>query len=336
MSDSTKTNTAVMDKEKTVSKSDVLELFRQMYLIRQFEIACSQHYTLGNIRGFLHLFIGQEASGVGSIAALGSEDYIVSHYREHGHALARGLNVNRVMAELFGKRTGLSKGKGGSMHLFDISKRFMGGHAIVGAQIPLAAGMALSQQYFKRKGLTMCYFGDGSTSQGVFHETLNMSALWNLPIIFFLENNGYGMGTSLDRARSVGDDLSKGITETYGIETVVVDGMDVLAVLETTRAAVAKVRSSSKPIFIESKTYRFEGHSLADGQKYRDEGDIDPWRKLDPILTFPERMIADYGVEKDEIEAVKVTVDEVVEESVKFATTSEEPTSKELWDDIYA
>ena len=199
-----------------------------MFLIREFELACGENYGKGFIRGFLHLYIGQEATGVGAISALGDNDYIVSAYRDHGHALARGVDVNRAMAELFGRATGLSKGKGGSMHLFDAAKGFMGGHAIVGAQLPLAAGLALAQQYQKTDGITMCFFGDGSTNQGVYHETLNLAAVWKLPILFLLENNGYGMGSAIERVRAGGSDFYPGLA-TYGIPAVEVDGMDVLA-----------------------------------------------------------------------------------------------------------
>ena len=239
------------EKNKRVKKTDkeknqMLELFRQMYLIRQFELACGENYTKGNIRGFLHLYIGQEATAVGSISCLEEEDYIITHYRDHGHAIARGLDVNRSMAELFGKKTGLSKGKGGSMHLFDSAKKFMGGHAIVGGQFPVATGLALACQYKKTGGLVVCYFGDGSTNQGTYHETLNLASVWNLPILFILENNKYGMGSAIDRVRAGGEDFYTG-ADTYDIPAAQVNGMDVLAVKEATEIAVKKVRQTGGP-----------------------------------------------------------------------------------------
>ena len=236
---------AGLDESDVAIKGDHLELFRQMFLIREFELACGENYARGFIRGFLHLYIGQEATGVGAISALGENDYIVSAYRDHGHALARGVDVNRAMAELFGRSTGLSKGKGGSMHLFDAAKGFMGGHAIVGAHLPLAAGLALAQQYEKTEGITMCFFGDGSTNQGVYHETLNLAAVWQLPILFLLENNGYGMGSAIERVRAGGKDFYPGLA-TYGIPAVEVDGMDVLAVKAPSDEAVAYVTQSRR------------------------------------------------------------------------------------------
>ena len=316
-----------------ISKDNLLDIYKKMYLIRAFENACGEQYSSGNIRGFLHLYIGQEATGVGVISQLSKQDYIITHYRDHGHALARGLDVNRCMAELFGKKTGLSKGKGGSMHLFDVTKNFMGGHAIVGAQLPVSAGLALAQKYKKTDGLTVCFFGDGATNQGVYHETLNLASIWKLPILFVLENNGYGMGSSIERVRAGGMDFFPGLS-TYGIEAIEVDGMDVLSVAEATNNAVKHIRDNSEPFFIEAKTFRYVGHSYADGQKYRNNSEIEIWRKRDPLITFPELLVKS-GINNSEIEKINSEIDEIVETAVLFSKESEEPSAEELYTDIY-
>jgi pyruvate dehydrogenase E1 component alpha subunit len=330
-----KSGAAGLDESDVASKTDQLELFRQMYLIRQFELACGENYSKGLIRGFLHLYIGQEATGVGAISTLREDDYVVSHYRDHGHALARGLDVNRAMAELFGRATGTSKGKGGSMHLFDVAKRFMGGHAIVAGQLPLAAGLALAQQYQKTDGLTMCFFGDGSTNQGIYHETMNLAAIWKLPILFFLENNMYGMGSSIERVRAGGIDFYPGMA-TYEIPAVEVDGMDVLAVREATEVAITRIRKGEGPQFIEAKTFRFGGHSLADGQKYRGQEEVKEWEERDPVITFPKKLAEMGLVTQNQINEIKSGVDESVAKAVKFATESPEPDLSEINTDVLA
>jgi pyruvate dehydrogenase E1 component alpha subunit len=330
-----KGSAAGLDESGVGAKTDHLELFRQMYLIRQFEIACGENYSKGLIRGFLHLYIGQEATGVGAISTLREDDYIVSHYRDHGHALARGLDVNRSMAELFGRATGTSKGKGGSMHIFDAAKGFMGGHAIVAGQLPLAAGLALAQQYNKTDALTICFFGDGSTNQGIYHETMNLAAVWKLPVLFFLENNMYGMGSSIERVRAGGIDFYPGMA-TYGIPAVEVDGMDVLAVKEATELAVERIRKGEGPQFVEAKTFRFVGHSLADGQKYRGQEEVKEWEERDPINTFPTRLIQMGIATEEQINEIKANVDDVVAKSVEFAEQSPEPDLSEIYDDVLA
>ena len=317
------------------SKEQMLEMFRQMYLIRQFEIACGENYANGHIRGFLHLYIGQEATGVGALAELGEQDYVVTHYRDHGHALARGLDVNRSMAELFGRKTGLSKGKGGSMHLFDAARRFMGGHAIVGGQLPLALGLAFSQKYQGTDGVTVCFFGDGATNQGIYHETLNLAAVWKAPMLFFLENNGYGMGTAVDRVRAGSPDFYTDVDK-YGIDAVEVDGMDVVAVREVTAAAVKRLRAGEGPLFIEAKTFRYVGHSYADGQKYRSSDEIDEWRKRDPVENFPKMLIEHKIADHKEIDSLRSDVDRQVAGAVKFAEESPQPDPAELFDDVYS
>jgi len=330
-----KSGTAGLDESVVTSKVDHLELFRQMFLIRQFEIACGENYSKGLIRGFLHLYIGQEATGVGAISTLREDDYVVSHYRDHGHALARGLDVNRSMAELFGRATGTSKGKGGSMHLFDAAKGFMGGHAIVAGQLPLAAGLALAQQYNKTDALTICFFGDGSTNQGIYHETMNLAAVWKLPVLFFLENNMYGMGSSIERVRAGGIDFYPGMA-TYGIPAAEVDGMDVLAVKEATEIAVERIRDGEGPQFIEAKTFRFAGHSLADGQKYRGQEEVKEWEERDPVATFPAQLIKRGLVTSDQIDEIKAEVNEAVAKAVEFAEQSPDPDLSEIYNDVLA
>lgn len=317
-----------------MNKEDYLNLYRKMYLIRLFEESCGENYSKGFIRGFLHLYIGQEAVAVGSIDSLEEKDFIVTHYRDHGHAIARGLSTNGLMAELFGKETGVSKGKGGSMHLFDSEKNFMGGHAIVGAQMPLAAGFALASQYRKEDSVTMVYFGDGATNQGTFHETMNLASVWKLPIVFFLENNFYGMGTSVERIRSNGKSFSN-MAEGYGIPSTIVDGMDVIAVKETTKEVVDKVRSGNGPALIEATTFRFQGHSMADPAKYRESSEVDEWRKKDPVESFPEYIISSNIASKEEIEDVKKSVVDEMNAAVKFATESNEPDLESLSKDVY-
>ena len=317
-----------------MNKEDYLNLYRKMYLIRLFEESCGENYSKGFIRGFLHLYIGQEAVAVGSIDSLEDKDFIVTHYRDHGHAIARGLSTDGLMAELFGKETGVSKGKGGSMHLFDSDKNFMGGHAIVGAQMPLAAGFALASQYRKDDAVTMVYFGDGATNQGTFHETMNLASVWKLPMIFFLENNFYGMGTSVERIRSNGKSFSN-LAEGYGIPSTIVDGMDVIAVKETTKEVVNNVRKGNGPALIEATTFRFQGHSMADPAKYRESSEVDEWRKKDPLESFPEYIISKNIASKDEVNDVKKSVENEMDAAVKFATESNEPDLESLSKDVY-
>jgi pyruvate dehydrogenase E1 component alpha subunit len=330
-----KSGAAGLDKSDVAAKSEHLDLFKQMYLIRQFEVACGENYSKGLIRGFLHLYIGQEATGVGAISTLREDDYVVSNYRDHGHALARGVDINRAMAELFGRATGTSKGKGGSMHLFDAAKGFMGGHAIVAGQLPLAAGLALAQQYNKTDAMTICFFGDGSTNQGVYHETMNLASIWKLPILFFLENNMYGMGSSIERVRAGGIDFYPGMA-TYEIPAAEVDGMDVIAVKEATEQAVARIRKGEGPQFIEAKTFRFVGHSIADGQNYRNRDEVKEWEERDPVGTFPSKLIEMGIATSAQIDEIKAEVNDVVAKAVEFAEQSPEPDLSEIHTDVFA
>ena len=311
------------------------EMYRKMYLIRSFETACSENYGLGLIRGFLHLYSGQEAIAVGSLFSLRADDIVVTHYRDHGHAIARGLETKNIMAELFGRSTGVSGGKGGSMHLFDVPRHFMGGHAIVGAQLPLAAGLALSIKYRKQDRISIVFFGDGAVSQGTFHETMNLAALWKLPLLFFLENNLYGMGTHVNLAQAGGTDIYT-VAQNYGVEGVLVDGMDILAVHEVTQRAIERIRSGSGPVLIEAKTFRFEGHSMADPTQYRDPSEVDHWRKKDPIKRFPEFLLENGLITDQEIEAIKIAVDEEIALAVDYAQSSPVPDANQLLSGIYA
>ncbi|MBA30411.1 MAG: pyruvate dehydrogenase (acetyl-transferring) E1 component subunit alpha [Dehalococcoidia bacterium] len=318
-----------------LSKKELLKLQEKMILIREFEEACGENYAKGFIRGFLHLYIGEEAIAVGAISSLEKEDYVVTHYRDHGHALARGLSTESVMAELFGKSTGVSKGKGGSMHLFDVEKNFMGGHAIVGAQLPLALGIALACKYKKENNVVLVFFGDGAVSQGTFHETLNLASLWELPVLFFLENNLYGMGSHVENTRAEGRDIYSS-ADAYGIQAEIVDGMNVLEVLDITKKSLESIRNNSKPILIEAKTFRFSGHSMADPAKYRSKDELNYWLKKDPIKSFEKYLIGENICTKDELKKIKEKAINEIEKAVDFSIKSPEPSLEELKKDIYA
>src|SRR5437870_2415875 len=265
-------------------RETLLTIFRQMLLIRRFEEKCAESYSLGKIGGFCHLYIGQEAVGVGAISAIREDDYVVTSYREHGQAIAKGMSPKAVMAELYGKATGCSHGKGGSMHLFDTRLNFLGGHAIVGGQIPLGTGLAFASKYKGTDQVTLCFFGEAAVNQGAFHESLNMAQLWKLPCIYICENNQYGMGTSLARAMSSQDISQKSCA--YDIASESVDGMDVLAVREATLRAVGRARKEYLPTLLEVRTYRFMGHSMSDPGNYRTRAEIERHQERDPIKLF--------------------------------------------------
>ncbi|MFQ5873420.1 MAG: pyruvate dehydrogenase (acetyl-transferring) E1 component subunit alpha [Dehalococcoidia bacterium] len=322
-------------KERTVDKSKFQDLLRQMLLIRRFEEKAAEMYMRGKIGGFLHLYIGEEAIAAGVMTTLKPDDYIVSHYREHGHALARGIEPRRVMAELFGRATGTSKGKGGSMHLFDASRGFLGGYAIVGAMMPIATGLGLASQMQKNDRVTVCFFGDGAVNQGEFHESLNLAALWNLPVVFFCENNGYGMGTPVDKTFS-GTDISR-LAERYDMHCCEkVNGMDVFDVIRTSQQAVDRARRGEGPSFIEAITYRFRGHSMADPLDYRNKAEEREWRKRDPILILRRHLEEQELLSTEELAEMQREVDEVIEDAVRFADESPVPPEEALYDDIYA
>ncbi len=309
---------------------------RQMLLIRHFEEKAGEAYSLGKIGGFCHLYIGQEALAVGTLAALRPDDYVVSAYREHGQALARGMSARSVMAELYGKATGCSKGKGGSMHLFDAGLNFMGGHGIVGGQIPLGAGFAFAAKYRGTDQVSLCYFGEAAANIGAFHETLNMAGLWKLPVIFVIENNGYGMGTSVGRSSAITDLYERAAS--YNMPGVVVDGQDVDKVKAATDTAVERARRESAPTLMEIRTYRYVGHSMSDAAHgtYRTKEEVEEYRQRDPIQVL-ERRMREAGLLDDP--GFKALNDEVlaeVDDAVRFAEESPDPAPEELWTDVYA
>ena len=318
-----------------MEKWQYTDLLRQMLLIRRFEEKAAEMYMRGKIGGFLHLYIGEEAVAVGSISTLKPQDYIVSHYREHGHALARGIEPRRVMAELFGRSTGTSKGKGGSMHLFDAERGFLGGYAIVGGMMPIAVGLGLAAQQQGNDSVTLCFFGDGAVNEGEFHESLNLAALWNLPVVFLCENNGYGMGSPIQDTFA-GTDIFR-FAPVYGMNTPgKIDGMDVFEVMEATREAVARARKGQGPTFIEVMTYRFRGHSMADPMVYRKKTEEEEWRNKGPIIRMKRHMEELGLLDEGEMKALEAEIDEVVEDSVQFADQSPVLPFESISDDVYA
>lgn len=307
-----------------LNNQDLLNILRQMIVIRKFEQSTERQYKRGNIAGFLHIYSGQEAIAVGAIGALKENDYIVTHYRDHGHALARGIDPNLIMAELYGKVDGTNGGRGGSMHIMDSSKNFMGGYAIVAGQLPIAIGLAMASKFKKKNDVIMCFFGDGAVNEGEFHECLNLASLWKLPVLFILENNLYGMGSSIYETHACGKDVYLSIEDPYKIPAAQVDGMDFFAVRELTEEAIHKIRSGNGPFFIEAMTYRFRGHSIADPSKYRDNSEVEMWIDKDPI-TF----LKDYLVQKnlkEEILEIEKEADEIVLNAESFAENSALPT----------
>ena len=312
----------------------LVELYRQMILIRRFEEKSAEAYVAGKIGGFCHLYIGQEACGVGTISAINKDDYVLGSYREHGLALAKGMSARSIMAELFGKATGCSKGKGGSMHMFDKSLGFLGGHAIVGGQIPLATGTAFATKYQGTDQVTLCYFGEAAVNQGAFHESLNMAQLWKLPCIYICENNQYGMGTSLARAMSLRNIAQKACA--YDMASEFVDGMDVLAVREATMRAVERARKDYLPTLLEIRTYRFMGHSMSDPGNYRTRAEIEKYQERDPIKLFSASLLEEKIVDQKTLDDIDRKVREEVEDALRFAEESPLPDPAELYTDIYA
>ncbi|OLB97286.1 MAG: pyruvate dehydrogenase (acetyl-transferring) E1 component subunit alpha [Candidatus Rokubacteria bacterium 13_1_40CM_68_15] len=310
-------------------------LLGDMMLIRRFEEKAAEAYALGKIGGFLHLSIGEEAVAAGATSVLRRDDYAISTYREHGHCLAKGADPRRVMAELFGRRDGLSKGKGGSMHLFDKSVNFLGGHAIVGAHLPLAAGVGFAINYEGADQVCVCYFGDGAVPQGEFHEAMNLSALWKLPMIWICENNRYAMGTSLERALAQTEIWKFG--EVYGIPSEPVDGMDVLAVRDVVGRAVERARTDKTPTLIEARTYRFRGHSMRDpaGAVYRTKEEVEREKLRDPIALFRDKAIKAGWLSEADVRAIEKDVNDRIDDAVAFADASPEPPVEWLLTDIY-
>jgi pyruvate dehydrogenase E1 component alpha subunit len=312
----------------------LIELYRQMLLIRRFEEKAAEVYVAGKIGGFCHLYIGQEAVAVGAISPLRKDDYVLGSYREHGQALAKGMTARAIMAELYGKATGCSKGKGGSMHMFDKELCFLGGHGIVAGQIPLATGTAFASKYQGTDQVTICFFGEAAVNQGAFHESLNMAQLWKLPCIYICENNQYGMGTSLKRAMSLQDIAQKGCA--YEIASEFVDGMDVLAVREAVERAIARGRKDYLPTLLEIRTYRFRGHSMSDPGKYRTQAEIEQYQQRDPIMLFAASLLEEKITDQQTLDKIDGEVQEIVEDSIRFAEESPFPEAEELYTDIYA
>lgn len=313
----------------------LLHMHYQMVLIRRFEEKAAEEYTLGKIGGFLHLYIGQEASGVGALSALRPEDYVVSSYREHGHAILKGVDPKAVMAELFGKATGCSKGRGGSMHMYSKEHRLIGGQAIVGAQLAIGTGIAFASQYQGKPEVTVVMFGDGAADEGAFHEALNLASLWKLPIVFYCENNQYSMGMAVTKAWSVSSLEPRAAA--YGMAYERLDGMDLLAVREGMMRAAERARTGAGPTLIESVTYRFRGHSMADPAYYRTRDEEARWRsKRDPIALFEAKLKEHDIISDDDINAAIERADAVVEECAQFAEESPMPEPDDLYSDVLA
>jgi len=310
-------------------------LLRQMVLVRRFEERAAESYAQGRIGGFCHLYIGQEAVATGAVAALRADDYVFTSYREHAHALVRGTPPRAVMAELFGKATGCSGGKGGSMHLFDAQRGFLGGHAIVGSHIPIAAGAAFAIKSRETDQVAACFFGEAAVNIGAFHETLNMAALWGLPAIFICENNRYGMGTALERAAAVYDIARRACSYDMASETA--DGMDVLAMYDVTARAVQRAREDKLPTLIEARTYRYMGHSMADPihGHYRTKEELEEQKSRDPIEQLARRLREADLLADDAFKALKQSVEEEVEDAVRFSEESPEPDLSALYTDVY-
>ncbi len=310
-----------------------LRLLRDMLRIRRMEEHSAELYGAGKIRGFLHLYIGEEAVASGTLNALTPEDNIVATYREHGHALLHGIPMKAIMAELYGKQEGCSRGRGGSMHLFDSAHRFFGGSAIVGGGLPLAVGLALADTFKDRGAVTACFFGEGAMAEGVFHESMNLAALWRLPVLFCCENNLYAMGTALARSESQTDLVAKAAA--YKMRTAGIDGMDAAAVHEAVLAARKAVLESREPMFIEFRTYRFRAHSMYDAELYRDKAEVEEWKELDPIETFAGRLKAQDLLTEAQFREIGQQVDAEVKEAIDFAEAGTWEPVEELLKDVY-
>ncbi len=316
-----------------LSREHLLDLLYQMLRIRRFEEKCAELYTQQKIRGFLHLYIGEEAVSVGIMRALGPQDSVVATYREHGQALARGVPMTTVMAEMYGKQEGCSRGRGGSMHVFDAETRFFGGNAIVGGGLPLAVGIALADKMSGRDGVTACFFGDGAVAEGEFHESLNLAALWSLPVLFLCENNQYAMGTALRYTESEQDIHEKAAS--YNMASELVDGMDVVAIEAAAMRAVDAIRETGKPHFLEAKTYRFRAHSMFDAQAYRTKEEIEEWKQHGPVLRFREWMQSTGSLHDEDLAAIESRVAAEIDEAVAFAEAGTWEPVEMLTRDVY-
>ncbi len=316
-----------------MNKQRYLDLYYQMLLIRRLEVSGAELYQAGKIGGFMHLYIGQEAVSTGLIAARQPQDRVITAYRDHGVAINCGIPVNQVMAELMGKSTGISKGRGGSMHMADVSRNFWGGHAIVGAHLPIAAGLALGDKYSGRDSVTICMFGEGATNIGYFHEALNLAKVWTLPVLWVCENNIYGMGTTVERASAVSEIQQK--AEGYGMVHERVDGMNVMAVYEAARKAIDAVRNGSGPRMLEIMTYRFRGHSMGDPERYRKQEEVKKWEEHDPIGVFHAYLTKNKKATARALEEIEMRSKADVEKAVEYAEASPEPGLDTLFDNVY-
>ena len=322
-------------RKSTEKKGDLIKFYRDMLLIRRFEEKAGQLYGMGLIGGFCHLYIGQEAVVVGLEAAAKEGDKRITSYRDHGHMLACGMDPNGVMAELTGRSGGYSKGKGGSMHMFSKEKNFYGGHGIVGAQVPLGAGLAFADKYMENESVTFTYFGDGAANQGQIYETFNMAALWKLPVIFVIENNQYAMGTAQERSTSSPEIYTRG--DSFGIKGEAVDGMDVVAVRDAGAKAAAHCRAGKGPYILEIKTYRYRGHSMSDPAKYRTREEVQKMRaQRDPIESIRSLLVSEKLSTEEEIKIIDKEIKEIVNSCAEYAKESPEVPAEELWTDIYA
>jgi pyruvate dehydrogenase E1 component alpha subunit len=316
-----------------MNKDTQLEMYYQMVLIRHMEEKAMELYQQGKVGGFLHLYIGQEAVSTGLITARQPRDRVITAYRDHGVALNCGISANEVMAELMGKATGVSKGKGGSMHMASPAHNMWGGHAIVGGHLPIAAGMALGDQYAGKDNVTICMFGDGATNIGFFHEALNLSKVWKLPVLWVCENNNYGMGTSVDRASAVSEIRQK--AEGYQIPNERIEGMDVMSVYEAGKKAIEYVRSGNGPFLLEVITYRFMGHSMGDPERYREKQEVEKWKKDDPIGMFRVKLLSKKTATGKALDEIEERALRDAEKAVEFAEASPEPAPEALWENVY-
>jgi pyruvate dehydrogenase E1 component alpha subunit len=316
-----------------ITKDTYLQWYESMLLMRKFEEKAGQLYGQQKIRGFCHLYIGQEAVLAGAMSVLTPDDSMITTYRDHAHALARGMSANEVMAELYGKVTGCSKGKGGSMHMFSKEKKFFGGHGIVGAQIPLGAGIAFAEQYLGTQNVNVCYMGDGAVRQGALNETFNMAMLWKLPVIFVCENNGYAMGTSVQRTTNMVDIYKIGLG--FDMPCAPVDGMDPVAVHNAMDEAVQRARNGEGPTFLEMRTYRYKGHSMSDPAKYRTKEELEKYKAKDPIGVVKLAIVENKWADQAWFDEIDQKIKDIVDESVRFAEESPYPEPHELYEDVY-
>jgi pyruvate dehydrogenase E1 component alpha subunit len=317
-----------------MEKKELLDMYYQMVVIRRIEERAAELYQQGKIGGFLHLYIGQEAVSTGLISARKLQDRVITAYRDHGVAINCGIPPRQVMAELLGKATGISKGKGGSMHMADVTRNYFGGHAVVGAHLPIAAGLALGDQYQKHDAVTICMFGDGATNIGFFHEALNLSKVWNLPVLWVCENNQYGMGTAVERASAVKEMRQK--AEGYQIPNDRCEGMNIMTVHDAAQKAIEFVRGGSGPFFLEILTYRYRGHSMGDPERYRKAEEVKKWQENDPIGVFCQYLTQNNIAKESEINDVETRAEAAVQEAVDFAESSPEPAPEALFEHIYA